>query len=86
MHSEHFLTHSHVFPLLLILTMCVMRFTLYKTYFMLIFVIIIAILSGNKMNKCSKTQLWSLYTATYLFASDEVNGISECVVNRNARE
>lgn len=54
MHSQHFLMRSHFFPLLLILTMCVMRFTLYKTYFMLIFAILIAILSGNKVNKCSE--------------------------------
>lgn len=89
MHSQRFLMHSHYFfPPQLILFKCAQLWgsVLYKTYFLLIFAIIIAILSGNKVKKRSQIQLWALCTAAYLFASAEVNGIREGVVNRNARE
>lgn len=86
---HHFLMHCHYFFLpQLILIKCAQLWgsVLYKIYFLLIFAIIIAILSGNKVKKRSWMRLRALWTAAYLFASAEVNGIREGVVNRNARE
>lgn len=87
MSSQHFLMHSHHFFLpQLILIKCAQLWgsVLYKIYFLLIFAIIIAILSGNKVKKRSRMQLRALCIAAYLFASAEVNGMG--VVNRNTRE
>lgn len=88
MRTQHFLMHSHYFFLpQLILIKCAQLWgsVLYKIYFLLIFAIVIAILSGNKVKKRSWMQLRA-FCALYLFASAEVNGIREGVVNRNAQE
>lgn len=89
MRSQPFLMPSHSFFLTqLILIKCAQLrgSVLYKICFLLIFAIIIATLSGNKVKKRSWMQLRTLCTAAYLFASAEVNGIREGAVNKNARE
>lgn len=52
------------------------------------YALVIALFSGNKVKKLSQVQLWSRCAAARfcVFAFAEVNGLGECVLNKNAQE